>query len=129
MSNRFSVKILYVVLSTDLSKNKKYVLSLDNEAIKLPTLECSNENIAQLDSEVIKYLKDMVCVNELEMLPQIICINDKFIPNMEKDTVYIVYGFVLTLTSSLNNVFWKEFDFLQPNEHSNLILKVVQNLV
>lgn len=129
MNDQFRVRILYVVLSTDIPNNKRYVMSLDKDSIKLPHIDCTNENLEKLDSSIIEYLKSLIFVNELEMIPQLVSVNDRFIADKEDGVFYVVYGFLLSFSPNLNNCTWKEFSYLQPNEHSNLIFKVIQNLV
>lgn len=129
MSDQFKIRILYVVLSTDIPNNKRYIMSLDKDSVKLPHLDCTKDNLEKLDLSIIEHLKKLIFVNELEMIPQLISVNDKFITDKEPDIFYVVYGFVLSFSPNLNNCTWKEFSYLQPNEYSNLIFKVIQNLV
>ena len=129
MSDCFSIKIAYAVLSTDIPNNKKYILSTTEDNISLPLLDYTEDFVnINLESKVIEYLKNFIIVSELEMIPQLISFNDILFPNKEEKTTYILYGFIVSHVPSLNNCYWKEFDYLKPNEYNNIIFKVIQNL-
>lgn len=128
MSDMFNVVIQYVILSTDIAQSKKYVLSLDDQQIKFPQLECNKSNVENISVELIKYIKNFIYLSDIELIPQLVCFNDISIPNKKENTVYLIYGFVVRFTPSINNCFWKEFDYFKPNESTPLLVKVIQNL-
>lgn len=127
--NNFGIRIHYIVLSTDIPNNKTYLLSIDKEILKLPSFEANSENINDIEKHLVEHLKNLVFTNEMEMIPQLISFNDSFIPNKVSDVVDVVYCFVLTLTPSLNGCFWKEFNYSEPSEYSNLIFKAIRELL
>jgi hypothetical protein len=78
-----------------------------------------------LEEKIVEMLKNLVFVNDLELLPQIISIKS----NQEQpNTIDLVYGFLVNYTESLNKCFWVEFDLAEEKEYSLLILEVIQNL-
>lgn len=125
----FNIIIQYVILSTDIAQNKKYVLSLDNEKIRLPYLKCDKSNIENINIEIINHIKNFIYLSDMELIPQIVSFNDSSIPNKTDNTAYIIYGFLVRFTPSINSCYWKEFDYFKPNEFTQLIVKVIQNLI
>lgn len=126
MSN-YKIKINCVVLSTDIPLNKQYVLSLNNEDLVLPHLMLDQTILDNLVGSLIKYLKEFVFVNDLELLPQLINIHSPFIQS-EDNTLNFVYGFVINHTLNINNAYWIPFNLMEEKPYSNLILEVIQKL-
>lgn len=127
MSEQFKVKISFVIFGTNIEINKKYVLSLEEKDIIFPYIELSKEYLSNLDEKIVESVKKYVYVNDLELLPQLITLNNVDLPQ-EDNTINVVYGFVINVTPNINNVYWYEFDFLQPNKYTNLLLEVIQKL-
>lgn len=128
MPDLLNVNINCVVLSTDIPQNKKYILSLDRDKIVLPTIQCTTSNIENLSQTITQYLRDIILVSEMEMLPQLISANEPLLPNKNLESMDIVYGFLVSFSPNLNNSFWVEFDHITPNAYTPLIIKVIQNL-
>jgi len=125
MSNKYTISIQCVVLSTDISNNKQIVLSLSKDQIEFPSFECNSDFLNDTEEYLIQYLKKYIFVNDVELLPQIINLDTKYISN----NINIIYGFITTKTSSIGNgANWFEFSYQQPNPYSNILFEVTQKL-
>ena len=127
MSNMFNVNLNCVVFSTNISLNKRLIFSLDPQQIVLPSLPLSTEVLDNVQGSLIKFLKQYIFINDLELLPQLIYIHS---PVLSKDdsSLNIIYGFLVPYTLSINNGFWVEFQLLQEQTYSQLIFEVMQKL-
>lgn len=128
MDNLFGVNIHCVILSTNISANKKYILSLDKEHIVLPYVEYTKNHPVDLSKTAIDYLKDIILVSDMEMIPQLISANEPLLPNKSASAIDVVYGFIVSLSPSVNNSYWIEFDHINTNQYTPLIIKAIQNL-
>jgi hypothetical protein len=125
MNNKYTISIQCVVLSTDISNNKQFVLSLSKDQIEFPSFECNSDFLNDTEEYLIQYLKKYIFVNDVELLPQIINLDTKYISN----NINIIYGFITTKTSSIGNgANWFEFSYQQPNPYSNILFEVTQKL-
>lgn len=126
----FNNRIHLVILSTDIPKNKKYVLSLDDKQLVLPNFYLDENTYKDIKKGIHDYLTDKIVVNPLELMPSLLSINPSSLPpelNIP-DTVNIIYGSVIVFNQNINNLYWQEFDFLLPHPYSNLLFEVVHNL-
>jgi hypothetical protein len=127
--NKFIINLSCVVLTTNLSLNKKYVLSLNADNITLPNFSITQEYLkSNLDHQIVKFLKEYIFVSDIELLPQLISLHSPNLPQNEDGIINTVYGFLVNQTNSLNNCFWVEFDYLQPTPHTELLIEVIQKL-
>jgi len=125
----FSVYIKYVILSTDIKNRGKYVLSMEKDNISLPTTKCVKSNFVNLKETILEHFKNLVLINPMEMMPRLISVQSEFLPEAKnQDGIYIVYGFLISKSDSLNNCYWYEFDYMKPTPYSNLLFEVIQNL-
>jgi hypothetical protein len=129
MSDKFEVKINCVVLTTNISLGKKYVLSLDKDKLTIPSFNVINDHLSdnKLNDKIILSLKEYVFVSDLELLPQIISLHSNHIVS-DTQTLNTIYGFLINYTTSLNNCYWIEFDYSQPVEYMPLLIEVIQKL-
>lgn len=125
--NLFKVKINFVVFSANINLNQRFVLSLNKENIELPCLELTPSHLENLDYETIKFLQNLVFVNEMELLPQLISIHSRVLSNNDTE-LNVIYGSVINHTVSLNNAYWIPFEMLKEQKYSPLIFEVVQKL-
>lgn len=124
----FDVKINLVVLATDLPTNKKYILSLSQDDIVLPTLSPSKTEALNTNKFVIDYLQSLkVSSHNIVLVPQIVCLDSQHIVSDEQ-TINPVFGFVVDYYPNIINAYWNEFDYAIPNKYSNLIVEVVQKI-
>lgn len=129
-NDTFRLKINCVVLTTNLALGKKFVLSLDKDLITLPSFDLKAETIASntLESYIVENLKKYIFVNDLELLPQLITLHSNNIKRDNQDTINTVYASLVNYSNSLNNAYWIEFDYLQPNEYTPVLIEVIQQL-
>lgn len=128
MSNKYTINIQCVVLSTDIANNKQFVLSLSKDQIEFPSFQCDSNFLNDTEEYLIQYLKQYIFVSDIELLPQLINLDTKYISNND-DTINIIYGFITTKTSSIgSDANWFEFDYQQPNPYSNILFEVTQKL-
>jgi hypothetical protein len=124
----FSINCYCVVLSTDISNNKKYILSIEPDKITLPSIPVTKDMIENTNQSLISYLKDLnVSEDDLSLMPQIICLHSGHIPS-DENTINTVYGFLVDYNPDIKNAYWISFEYTQPNEYSNLIFEVIQKL-
>lgn len=127
MPNTFDVKINCVVFSTNINMNKRYVLSMDTENIVFPSFDLTLEHLENTEYTIIQFLKNLVLVNDLELLPQLININSKSLSSNTTE-LNIVYGFIVSHTHNINNAHWIEFELLKEQKYSPLLFEVMQKL-
>lgn len=129
-NKKFKVKIYPVVLSVDIQHNTQYVLSTNKDEICFPFIELNNLilNDGGIEKNIIKHLQNFIFTNELELLPQLICINSEYINNSDDNEINIVYGFVIDYNKNINNSHWIPFDYLNSNKYSNLLFEIIQKL-
>lgn len=128
MNNKFRVKLSFIVLTTDIPQNKQYILSLNKDSIQPPSLYVDENNVTKISEESIKYLQSLVLVDRFQLLPQIISLNETHLPNLEPDTINVVYGSITKFTPSLNQCYWVPFSYFSKNDYNDVILKTVQRL-
>ena len=71
--HNFVPQIHCIVLGSDLPNNGKYILSVDSNNITFPSFYIEPEHFTNndIDMEIIKFIKQHICVNEISLLPQI----------------------------------------------------------
>lgn len=125
----FEVKLNLVVLATDLPTSKKYILSLEENNIVLPVLHPSKKDTLNINTYVIDYLQSLkVSSHNIILVPQIICLDSKYIDTNNTNVLNAVFGFVVDYSTEIINAHWVEFDYAVPNQYSNLIVEVVQKI-
>jgi len=123
----FNVKIHFVVFSTNINLNKRFVLSLDQNNIIFPYFDLAIEHLNDIEHQIIDFLKGFVFVSDLELLPQIINIHHSDLSENPND-INAIYGFVINHTDSLNNAHWVEFELLKEQKISPILFEVIQKL-
>jgi hypothetical protein len=128
MSNKkFAIKLNLVIIGTDIPINKQYILSAKFDDIELPFLYLDSQSIADIEQRVVEYAQSLVFTNELELTPQLISLNNKFIDSA-KNELNVVYGFVIKKIDNIDKSYWIEFDYMNSNKYSNLLFEVIQKL-
>lgn len=129
MSNpeKFCIKIYFVILATEIKTNKQYVLSINEKEMQLPFIYLEQSYLEKLDSIIIESVQKLVFANEMELMPQLISLHNRFIEETNNE-INCVYGFVINKTDNINNSSWISFDYLNPNKYSNLIFETIQKL-
>lgn len=128
-NTNFGVKIYCVLLSTDIPNNKQYILSSSKDSIDIPYFNLEKSMVPNLEMDIISKMKEFIFVSDIELLPQLISLHSSQIEVVE-NSLNVVYGFLVKYTTNINTekVSWQEFNYLNPNKYSNLIMQVIQNL-
>lgn len=126
---KFNIIANLVVICANLHNGKKYILSLNNNDIKLPSLELDKDKLLVLNRTLMDYLKSLNIGNDNMsiLIPQIISLDSTHIES-DSESINVVFGFLVDYYSNINNCYWIEFDYGIPNKYSNLIFEVVQKL-
>lgn len=125
MNQIYKVNIKCIVLTVKPEIDKRYILSIDQNDWIPPEIPLNNEILLDADTEVVKKMKEFIFTSDLELMPQLISIKQ----GMKDTDIDIIYGFIISYTTSLNNCVWLEFDLTQEKPYSQLILEVAQKLV
>lgn len=127
--DKFAFKCYLVLISADIANSKQYVLSTQKDALEIPNLNLKKDNIDNIEQHLISYMRDLIFVSDLELIPQIISINNK---NVKKNSseVCVVYGFVVGFTNSINTpkAHWFEFSYEDYTQYSDMIVEVIRKL-
>lgn len=126
--NNFNINLNCVVFSTNITLNQRFILSLDQNQIVLPSMSLNDSHLENIDESLIAFLKQYIFVNDLELMPQLINIHSNAIVSNDTKTLNTIYGFIVQHTNSLNNAFWVEFDLLKEQPYSLLLFEVIQKL-
>jgi len=129
MSKSYKVKVSFIVLTTDIPQNKQYILSLNKDSIQLPSFYIDDTNSLTISDSAVEYLQGLILLDKFQLMPQLISLNETTLPNVESDTLYVVYGSVTKFSPSLNNCYWYEFNYFMPNDYNDAIIKTVQKLL
>lgn len=129
MSKSYKVRIHFIILTTDIPQNKQYILSLNKDSIELPSIYVDESNDKQINDSALEYLQKLVLLDKFQLMPQLISLNETTLPNVESDTLNVVYGSVTKFSPSLNNCYWYEFNYFMPNNYNDAIIKTVQKLI
>lgn len=128
----FNINIHCVIFGVNISLNKKCILSSNKEDIEFLKLNLQPIHINDINNSIIKFLKQFIFINELELIPQIITINNNLLKSTSniEDEINIVYGFIIDYKSSIdtNNVNWIDFDILKEHKYSTVIFETMQKL-
>lgn len=127
MLSKFNIKLYLIVLAVDKQTGKRYVLSLNNSEIILPTISLTKEILENLQNNIVRHIQGFVFANELELMPQLINLHSSNIESVE-DELNTVYGFVIDKTDQINNSHWIEFSYTNPTKYSLVIFETIQNL-
>jgi len=125
--NKYLVRLHLVILAVDKKVGKRYILSLNESEIVFPNVLLDNSNVLDLHSSLINYAQNFVFANQIELIPQLInlhCTNMDILPN-ELNTIY---GFVIDKTEQINNSYWIEFSYTDPQKNSLAIFETIQAL-
>jgi hypothetical protein len=130
MSNDlFRINIHSIIFSVDIINNKRYVLSTDENKIEFPIITLDKQTILSINSTLIKNIKNYVYVSDLELLPQLITPHSKQIPNEDSTpTINMIYGFIINYTTSINNSYWIEYNYIDSHKYSDIIIETIQKL-
>lgn len=114
------IKTALALITHDFYKEEKYILSLREDSISLPTWEIDNYKNLQLN--IKKYLIDNVFTDKQMangyINPKFIGVNEENICRLFPDSdnyLYFLYGCVCPKLTLQPNFFWKSFNILDTN--------------
>lgn len=127
--SKFNINIHCIVFGVNELLNKRCVLSTNKEEMLFPFLALNSDGKANINNSIISFLKEFIFINELALIPQIINLNSSILNN-DKDTIDMVFGFIIDYNSSIDNskVFWIDFDPMIENKFSPVIFETIQRL-
>lgn len=124
---KFVIKLYLIILTTNVSHNKNYILSTNENDVDPPCVYLTSDLLDSLEKNIVEQAQKFIFTNELELLPQLINLHSPFI-DIVSGELNTVYGFVVNKTDNLNNSYWIEFDYFTPNKYSNVIAETIQKL-
>lgn len=126
-TTNFNIRIYCMILTTDIPNRKQYVLSVSNEEIIPPNFLLESQQKHNIEMSVVSYLKQYIYLSDIELLPQLICLNSKTIES-DENTINCIYGFLVNHTNNINNSYWIKFDHETNNQFSPAIFETIQRL-
>lgn len=134
MSN---IYINLFIISVDIRTEKRYVLSTCENEICIPQILLDNINKNRIKNFLSEYIRSIIPMHILAILPQIITLHSlnlanvykKINKNFDDSDVQVVYGCLTDpLPPSKEGFHWIEFNYELPNDYSSNIFEVCQNL-
>lgn len=125
------------IISVDIKTEKKYILSECSEQICIPQILLDNANKQRIKNFLTEYIRSIIPMHTLAILPQIITLHSSNLVNVYKklnkeftdSDIQTIYG---CLTDPIEPVkegyYWIEFNYELPNDYSSNIFEVCQNL-
>jgi hypothetical protein len=127
--SKFNIDIYSVAITTNIEDGKVYILSTQEDKIVFPFIEVISTKIESIDTDVIESMRRFLMTSSVELIPQIISVHTPTIKSRKKNTVNMVYGFLIKEGIKHFDSYWINFDYQQPNtEYANLIFEVIQKL-
>lgn len=125
-------KFALAIITTDFYKEEKYILSLREDSISLPTLELTDYK--NLTDKIKEFLVDQVFQDKKMTLqyvnPKFISINDNNICTLFSDSdqiLYFLYGCVSPKLLVNSEYFWKVFDIYDTTIPTEL--KIINDVI
>lgn len=125
------------IVTVDIHTEKKYILSSDKQYIRPIVIELNQENKHRIKSHLSNFIREIIPMNIMGIIPQIISLHSDILVNSYKkiniDTdengVYVVYGCLVDYLKPIKDDYhWLEFAFEIPNDFSPNIFEVCQYL-
>lgn len=126
----FNININCVIFGVNVALNKKCILSLNESDIEFPKLSLQEDQTDDINTSIVKFLKNFIFINDLELIPQIITLNHSILKSSDVPEINVVYGFIIDYKSSIDTskVYWLNFDILKEHKYSSVIFEVMQKL-
>lgn len=125
-------KFALAIITTDFYKEEKYILSLREDSISLPTLELTDYK--NLTDKIKEFLVDQVFQDKKMTLqyvnPKFISINDNNICTLFSDSdqiLYFLYGCISPKLLVNSEYFWKVFDIYDTTIPTEL--KIINDVI
>jgi hypothetical protein len=133
----YNIYLTLFVVSVDMNTEKKYVLSTDSTDIRPIIIKLNNDNKHRIKANLANFIRDIIPMNIMGILPQIINLHSDILVNsykkanlpIDEDGVYVVYGCLVDNLSPIKDGYhWLEFAYEIPNDFSPNIFEVCQHL-
>lgn len=133
----YNIFLNLFIVSVDIKTEKRYILSTCEQNICIPQIELKDLNKDRLKIVLSEYIRSIIPMHILGILPQIISLHS---PNLvsaykkigkiiEDNDLQSVYGCLTDyITPAKDGFFWVEFNYELPNDFSSNIFEVCQNL-
>lgn len=135
---KYDIYLNLFIVSVDLKTTKKYILSCCDKDIVIPRITLQQFNKTKLKHDLSEYIRNIVPMNILGVIPQIINLHSQLLANtykklnkhnVEDSNIESVYGCLVDhINPSNTNYFWTEFAYEIPNDYSANIFEVCQYL-
>ncbi|NBU33488.1 hypothetical protein EBS40_02545 [bacterium] len=127
--SKYNLSAQCLVITTNINNNQVFILSLNPENIIFPSIEINNKNIDNLSNNIVEFMRTFLMTHELELAPQLITTDIKLISSSKKNTLNLIYGFLIKEGIKNFNSHWIELDFLNmKSPYAPIILEVIQKL-
>ena len=105
------------------------MLSTDTQEIVLPHFPLTSETLDHINETIIKFLKQYIFINDLELIPQLINIHHSAL-SRNQNSLEIIYGFIIDYNRSIDptKCYWIDFDPMKENKFSTLFFETMQKL-
>ncbi len=127
--SKFNIDAYCVAITTNLEENKTYILSTTENSIEFPVLEIDTKNANSIDNSLIDHMRKFLMTSQFELSPQIVSANSTIIKPRKKNTINLVYSFLIKENVKNFDSHWISFNFQNPStEYAGLIFEVIQKL-
>lgn len=139
----YNIYINLFILTVDLKSQKKYILSQEEKDINIPRIALNSINKSKIKYELSEYIRNIIPMNILGVLPQVINLHSQTLANTYKkldlysysleenneSNIESIYGCLVDyINPSNSNFHWIEFAYEIPNNYSANIFEVCQYL-
>lgn len=126
------------IISVDIKKERRYILSTCEEEICIPQILMSSLDKNKLKIDLSEYIRNIIPMHILGIVPQIITLHSPNLSTVYKklnperyntNLVECIYGCLVDyIKPAKDNFYWIEFNYHIPNSYSSNIFEVCQNL-
>lgn len=133
----YNIYLNLFIVSVDMNTEKKYILSTDPKSIRPLVIDLNNEIKYKVKSYLANFIRDIIPMNIMGILPQIINLHSDMLTSsykkanlpIDENGVYVVYGCLVDHLRPIKDQYhWLEFAFEIPNDFSPNIFEVCQNI-
>jgi hypothetical protein len=136
----YNIYLNLFIITVDLQSTKKYILSKQEKDISIPRLPLENFNKSKVKIQLSEYIRNIVPMNILGIMPQIISMHSQILEDTYKgiklyadqdydSNIECVYGCLVDYIKPVSaDYHWIEFSYEIPNSYSANIFEVCQYL-
>lgn len=135
----YNIYINLFIVTVDLKTEKRYILSSNKDQFTIPRFTIDKFNIYRLNSCLAEFIRNIVPMHILGVLPQVISIHSPILANTYKklelyennqnNDLETIYGCLVDhIPLADTSYHWVEFSYEIPNDYSANIFEVCQYL-